>query len=562
MSENTREIVLRDIDRVADSLEKLVGLKMNELDSTYCAMIDGTNTTRIFWEWYAISKSDKDSKYDLLCRFARMLAAAWREKKYTLRYVLPESGGSSEMTPLDDLADKAAAAQLCTEATTPVTDWADDDPMTWYIRANAKSLSDGTMNVTYLEGENGFDLTGEEAPVYTFSLALWLKVWSDGSYNYKTWTTIQQSGAAPYPGDVGVDGKKRDLTWHPTFDGSYNSTGKLTSGVGGKPANRISAGSGIAKARLQSAYDALWGDTDTIWALHTWQLRHWNLENSGICEGCQSYNYTYTAAVSETGVRRVLVTTAQGANLQVGSNIMVGTNASTDRGAATSYSIADNATILSKETVYVNEVAYCALNLDTVGTFDVTAGTTQIITAPWSSGNTELLPGRKDGACHSLTAGQNPFRLQGVEFMTGAYVIGLDPLYDVTANATSGFDYHVYECRDATKQASSITADYVDTGIVVTGIASGWNYVKRFVKTVLGVLFPDMFGGSSTTYFKSAFYGPGSAGVRCPWRFGYLYSGGTAGLASEYGYSSPGSSLWHGRLRLSGSGKMRGEWAA
>lgn len=61
------------------------------------------------------------------------------------------------MTAMDDLADKAAA-QLCTENTEAVEDWADEDPMTWYIRANALSLEDGTMNITYFEGEDGLTL--------------------------------------------------------------------------------------------------------------------------------------------------------------------------------------------------------------------------------------------------------------------------------------------------------------------------------------------------------------------------------------------------------------------
>ena len=53
--------------------------------------------------------------------------------------------------------------------------------------------------------------------------------------------------------------------------------------------------------------------------------------------------------------------------------------------------------------------------------------------------------------------------------------------------------------------------------------------MKAFIKSKLGVLFPKLIGGSSTTYFKSAFYGTYSAGVRCPWRFANLDNGGIAG---------------------------------
>ena len=77
-----------------------------------------------------------------------------------------------------------------------------------------------------------------------------------------------------------------------------------------------------------------------------------------------------------------------------------------------------------------------------------------------------------------------------------------------------------------------------------------------------GVLFPKLIGGSSTTYFKSAFYGSSSAGVRCPWRFASLSTGGFAGLAAEHGNYAPGNSNWSSRPRLCGAGKKRGEWSA
>ena len=181
---------------------------------------------------------------------------------------------------------------------------------------------------------------------------------------------------------------------------------------------------------------------------------------------------------------------------------------------------------------------------------------------PWHSGATEALPGHKDGCIHSLTAGKGPLRVAGVEVLDGSYAIGLDPLYQVTQNSEGGYNYAIYECRDSQKQTGSVTSDYIDTGLSYEGMPEGWNYVKSFMKTKLGVLFPNAIGGSSTTYYKSAFCGPGSAGVRCPWRFAALSTGGAAGLAGESGDNSPGSSSWNGRPRLSGAGKKRGEWPA
>ena len=533
------------------------------IDRVYQTMLDGTNTTHVFNSWWAAAYNSSINRYTLLERFFAMLANTGAGKKYTLRYYNPTVSNDSAMTPLDDLADKSPA-QLCTDNTSPVVDWADEDPMTWYIRANALSLADGTMNVLAIEGEPGFDITGETAPVWTFSLALWKREWDEGDYCYKSWATTNLGGYTPYAGDVAPDNTKRIMTWRPTFPGSLTSDGKLTSGFGGKPYLWASAVTGIEKARLMDAYEGLWNDADTIWVLDMWQLRHFNLENSGICEGCQSYNFQYKCAVAETDVTRVILTTEQAANLQVGSNLEIGeqgSETSTDRSSSYNYSIARYAKILYKENVEIEGVDYTAVYVDVDTPFSPTT-TTLVSTMPWDSGNTEKLPAHKDGACFSLTAGRNPLRVQGVEMMSGAYDIGLDPLYNVTNFADSKGDYAVYECRNSENLSGSITGNYENTGIVYSQMAQGWNYVKKFFRTAKAVLFPEMVGGSTSGWYKSGFNGAYSAGVRCPWRCGHLYNDATAGLACEYGYYAPSNSGWRGRPRLSGSGKKRGVWTA
>ena len=555
------------VKRIADALTGSFGaFGLNVLKNA-----DGTNTTSLWWEYYyACIASGETDKYAILESFMKYLAGAWKDKTYTLKSYDAGVSSLSTMTPLDDLADKTAA-QLCTDTTEAVTDWADEDPMTWYIRANALSLQDGTMNIIAFEGEADFDVTGEVAPVYTFQMAHWIKEWNDGSYNYISFRTTQAGGYYPDAGDVGPDNKKRALTWHPSFGGGLNSAGALTSGAGRKPYIFASANAGITAARLWDDdgngghYEGLWSDCDTRFLLRMFQLRHFNLENSSILEGCTSYNLQYTAAVAETGVKRVLVTTAQGANFVVGSCVSIGDPSEStnfDRGQAHMRNIAHLVQISSIENVEVGGSTYTALNLELDETINTTS-TTKISTMPWYTGSTEKLPGHKDGSIVSLTNGKTPARIAGIEVLDGAYVLGLDPLYQVTAGEDSThWTYHVYECRNSENLAGSVTSNYRDTGIVVENIAQGWNWVKSFVRTKLGVLFPNLFGGSSSTYFKSAFSGAGSAGVRSPWRFGILNYGGAAGVASETGNSAPSGSSWNSRPRLGGSGKKRGEWTA
>ena len=535
------------------------------IDSTFCGLLDGTNTTSVFWDWWSLGS--EDTKYDRLCRFGRMMARAWKNKTYTLRSINASvSGGVHTMTPMDDLADKPAA-QLCTESTTPVADWADEDPMVWYIRANALSLQDGTMNVLYVEGEEGFDITGEIAPVYTFSLALWIKEWSDGAYDYISYRTQEGQGYYPDAEDVGLDNAKRPITWHSSFPGGLNSKGGLTSGAGRKPYNFASPVNGLTAARKVTAYEGVWNDCDTKWLLRMWQLRHFDLENSNICEGCLNYNYQYAVAKAETGATRVLLTKDQAKNFLVGSTVSIGdpgTETNHDRGVAYMRNIAEAVEIGSIENVSVDGTEYAAINLILSAPIDITE-TTWISTWPYISGHTECLPGHKDGCGYSLTAGKTPMRVMGVEVLDGSYAIGLDPLYNVTAGSdATHWNYQIFECRDSEKLAGDITADYKDTGLKLDDVEQWWgnNWVKAFFTTKLGVLFPKLFKGSSSTYYKSAFYGAYSAGVRCPWRFGNLNNGSHGGLAYENGSVWTRSANWDGRPRLSGAGKKRGEWNA
>ena len=558
---NSASQAANSVEAANDILEQIKAEGPELTDSVFSAMLDGTNTTKIFWSWWPVSDVLEQTKYDRLCRFADMAAKAWSDKTYTLRSYRAEVSGESAMTPLDDLADKSPA-QLCTETTEPIPDWADEDPMTWYIRANALSLSDGTMNVTFIEGEDGFDITGEIAPVYTFALSLWIKEWSDESYDYISFRTTEGDGFYIDAADVAPDNTRRPITWHSTFPGGLNSKGALTSGAGLKPYIFASSIIGIAAARKMTQYEGLWCDCDTRWLLRMWQLRHFNLENGNICDGCVLYNLQYPVAIAENGVKRILLTESQAKNLVIGSTVSIGDpagNADHDRRQPYMRNISEAVEIESITDEIIDGTSYKAINLAIDNFIDVTA-TTWVSTWPYTSGNTEHLPSHKDGCTFSLTANKTPIRIAGVEVLDGSYSVGLDPLYKVVAGSKEKyFTYQIYSCKDSDKLSGNITADYEDTGIIVSDILQGWNWIKRFNRTQHGVLFPDLFGGSSSTYYKSAFAGTNSTGVRCPWRFADLSGGGNAGLAGEHGNLWPRSSCWYGRPRLSGAGKKRGK---
>ena len=536
------------------------------LDGMYTAMLDGTNTQKIFKLWWPFAVTQSENKYSCLERFAAMLDTAWGDKTYTVRNIHESVSGDASGTPLDDLADGRSAAPLVTDASTGVADWAENDPMTWYVRANAKSLADGTMEVLAVETEAAFDVTGETAPVYCFSPALAVKEWDDGSYLYTSWHMRAGDGYVPMAGDVAPDGTHRLLTWHPAFYGGKNSAGGMTSGAGLLPMPWTSANAALPLARKLTAYDGLWCDCDTQFALMAWRLRHWTLSNSGQLEGCTNYNYQYTLAAAETGVKRVLLTKAQGTNLLVGSCVCLGergSNTNNDRNQAYNHDVFNIAKILSVETVTVNDTEYAAVNLDLASTIDTTT-TMLVSTMPWPNGTTEALPGHSDGCIGNLTNGKYPYRIAGMEMQIGSYCEELDPLWQASLVDDDHWHYDVYSCRDSEKLAGSITANYQKVGEFDLPNANkwSWNFIRALNKMAAEAQIPTKFGGSSNTYVKAAFSSPGGAGVYAPWRFGALHDGGSCGLPCAYGCYGPGASHWNGVPRLAGSGKKRGEWPA
>ena len=533
------------------------GIGQDEYDALFAALLDGSNTTRLFWIWWPSTESEGFTKYQRLERFAKILALSAQHKTYTVRF---STAGDYFGTPLDNLADGREAAPLLTNTDSAVVDWAAEDPMTWYIRANALSLADGTMNILAVEGEAEFDLTGETAPVYCFALATAMKEWEDDHYIYNSWRTMTGDGYEPMAGDVSPDGSRRWLTWHPAFYGGLNSSGGMTSGAGLAPMQFTSASDAISLARRITAYDALWNDCDQQYILSQWRLRHWTLSNSGMLEGCTLYNYQYKLAVMENNVKRVIVTKAQGANFIIGSAVCVGDpgeHTDIDRGNSYMRNIVSWARILNISDVVVDDVIYSALDLDITNSITTTT-TMYVSTMPWESGTTDKVPGHSDGCCCNLTDGHYPYRIAGIEMQNGAYIIQLEPLWNITISDNIAH-YEIYSCHSGENQTDMITTNYKNIGAFDAPI-SVWSYIRSLAKLGAEAIVYKEMGGSSSTFLRAGFYSPNSPGLRTPWRGGNLAGSGFCGLPCAAGSFSPKAGHWYGAPRLSGSGKKRGHW--
>ena len=261
-------------------------------------------------------------------------------------------------------------------------------------------------------------------------------------------------------------------------------------------------------------------------------MKYATLDSQSVMAGCTSYNYQYKCAVAESGVKRVLLTQANAANMVVGSTVMVGeqsSNTNNDRGQSYNYNITQHAKILSKETVNVGGTDYTALNLDLDSTITTTT-TTLVSTIHWMTGSTDNVLGL-DGSPVDNTSGKYPCRIGGIELFVGGYEVLGNVVMDITN--TSGIERNVYVCDDCLDL--SITLDLTKYELSASKIPGGtgsWRYIKTVAYDLdNGISVPTDLSGTSSTYYKDGIYTDTNTSGQKEWlAFGLLNNGAAAGL--------------------------------
>lgn len=400
--------------------------------------------------------------------------------------------------------------------------------------------------------------------------------WSEGqdtyTHGYSAVSGHPAANIEPVPEAVRVDCTMRPWVVHGKYVARKTSSGALTCCSGVLPTAWFSHNSVHTASAVNGPQYSGETSADDAWLKLMAYIKYGSLTLDGILQGCCSMNYQYPALVSETGVKRILITTAQATNLEVGMSVLLGTYSSNlDRGQATMYSITGQAGALITriETVTVDDTEYVAVYVDTSGTFDTAAngantnGTTYISSFHWTTGKTDAVQGN-DGSPVNNTSGKYPAKLQGIEYMVGGYEIIADAILNLYADSDGKYWYEPYIVRRSSQQATSITANYAASGVKCPQPASGnWYYIRK-LGYGNGVFFPvDASGGSSSTYTRDAFYMNSNATGTCEWPArGALSTGvGTAGLSCLSGYLGLLDASWCFLARLSASGN-RGEWVA
>ena len=495
------------------------------------------------------------SKADMLERwFGKVLEDSSVHVVTTPRY-------AKSTSMIGELTDDSAGL-VCTPSTETT---AGNDPFAhlpqfWCLEVAAEKKADGSHDIYYVEHiDDTKDVRSGERLCWVLQKNTWKREWQDSEYKYLKTRCHPASGYKRWPEGTDRTGKVHEYIAHPKYYAGIGADGRITCGTGLAPVNRTSHQTGVSKWRARGAqYSGASGSLPKFLDAMM-RLKYGRKGNSGKIEGCTAYNYQYTAAASETGVERVILTTAQAANLFVGSAVMLGIQSGTDRNTASNYSVFDAKLIRAIEKVNINDTEYSAVYIDNGGkTFDTEAGKSYLSTSPYYSGWNDNILGR-DGSRYSPTSGKEPGMIQGVEFMNGSYLIVSDELWQWSQDAEENYRFSCYKCYDQSKVGSEINGNYkkVDVPILVfpkDTPAWSWKYITDNAIND-DVLWPEATNASGSGVGVGAgfYYGPAASGVRSAWVWGSLNHGGIGSVSCRYSDGWVSYAYWNGSLGAPGS---------
>ena len=510
----------------------------------------------LFAQWWARNYTEGMNKVDLLNRwFGKVLHS---EKTYGTKLPLFATSQSAIGERTDN-----SIGMTCTPSTNSVAGQDDfaKTPEFWCLEVSAEKTESGGFEVYKIEHIDPIDEVrdGTHLTMVLQKNTYW-KEWQDDSYHYVQLKSNAGEGFHQWPQGTTRDGTTHAFIANPKYYAGMKG-GTITVGTNLPAINYTSHTSGIGLWRQRGTqYSGAAGCTIKFLDI-MFKLKYAVKGNSGTIEGCSSYSFQYTAAVSENDVERFIVTTSQGANFKVGSTVIVGNKGdgdSIDRNVASMRSIVDRKKIKKIETVNIEDTDYMAIYIDNSGTtFSTVAGETYISTMPYHSGYNDDVLGN-DGSKTNYTNGSEPGLIQKIEFQNGAYLILSDELWQWGQDAESNYTFDCYVCRDQSKVTTngSISDDYIKqedlTLTFLSTQSAQWQYIEDIaINDDYGVLWPKKVSttaGSGTGCKAGLYVAPATSGVRAGWCFSRLWNGGPCGVAARASGHLVSAAYWSGAL--------------
>ncbi len=472
---------------------------------------------------------------------------------------------ATSQSPNGELTDDSKGL-VCTPSTaaSPGNDPFAHLPQFWCLEVSAEKNADGSHTIYAVELIDDLNtVRSGEHLCWVLQKNTYTREYDEGGYRILKMQCHPAVGYAQWPEGKDRTGKIHAYIGHPKYAAGMLG-GKITCGTGLAPVNYTSHNAGVSLWRQRGTqYSGASGDLPKFLLRMMW-LKYARKGNSSTIEGCTTYNLQYAAAVSESNVKRIVLTSAQADAFFVGSSVIIGDKgdgSSLDRNVASMYKVAKNVRIVSIDPVSISGASYKALTVDVPATFNSVAGTTYVSSMPyWSGWNDDVLG--NDGSKNSYTTGKEPGLLQKIEFQNGAYLIVSDELWQWGKNLDGDFTFDCYTCHNQTKVTTNgtISSDYTKqddlTMVFGSGQGNEWVYIEDTAITKdPAVLWPKAVSkaAGSGTGVKAALYVlPAASGVRAAWVFGALHHGGDAGLPCRFSPYSATYANWYGALGAPG----------
>ncbi len=416
-------------------------------------------------------------------------------------------------------------------------------PFFW-MEVNAYIDPDGTAHVTAIKGDKNFSRHNQ---TWILTPVLYEHIESDENYIYHYISDTKLSGYTVQPSGKLPNGNLRPFVLYAKYALGYQS-----GGIGAGYANTITglqpwcydstkynvfpSHNGLISIFKTAETGYSGRDTTDDWYLSTMFAMKYATKNSQTYfKQCNSYYYSYAVTVAEADTQRVIISKANAANLVPGSAVSVGANRNRP-----SYKIVS---------IEEYDSSNSAVNLD-MGTETITTDTAQQLhTQPWHTGACDML--ETDGAAGS--GDKYPAMLQGIEFGLGMY----ETMGNVIIKSDGSTGWKVHVNKDSRKEATTLTADYTDTGLTLyANTADSWKY-GLYLEEAEGMFVPQGSTGSTSAGLCDGQYTNklSTAGEREWLALGGLNGGGNAGLRSLNADNGLGGAYWYFGSRASANGR-------
>lgn len=437
-------------------------------------------------------------------------------------------------------------------------------PLFEWLNVNYVRDSDGSPRPIAIEGMSEYKTSGS-VDVGAMQMSFWFAIdASNPEYDLITISDLpnDELGLAPWPNCVTADGDI--LPWCITskYFSGIAEDGLLRSQPGLPPERKQSHnnmitnypkkgsgywGAGCYRQTFQFIFNAIKGSTK-------------NSQN--LYKGVTSWNFQYDAAIQSSEKHTYFpVTNAQANNILVGGYVSVGYGSNNngtvnkDRGIDNIHSYADDVRVLAIETLDENNKKI-VLDIPEEDAFDtMPIALTETLNAPitltsmhaWS-GWTDSVIGKHDGSPVSNDDSKHPYRVQGVEYAVGGYMVCSDTVSWQNEDGTRT----IYSAKRGIAHSSNndtIKSTYKNIGTIPVhsnGSAADFWIGDESIDPETGAMFPTKQGSGSSQGVGDMYYagGTGANTMREYLVAGSLWSGSHAGVGFLFLWNGLGDGFW------------------